>query len=132
MIIINTDMNSLSSVTSLSKTCVIMMHFRKIFTERKNRFSVCRLYYAPEERRESACSSPTPHLSLQEDRITRFIDQPLSALLGVERTSANINGRILGTFSDSRWRRQRGSGKKKDLRNRSIAQHMRFKTVYIS
>ena len=35
MIIINTDMNSLSSVASLSKTCFIMMHFRKIFTERK-------------------------------------------------------------------------------------------------
>ena len=127
MIIINTDMNSLSSVASLSKTCVIMMHFRK-----KNRFSVCPIYYAPEERRESACSSPTPHLTLQEDRITRFIAQPLSALLGVERTSADINGRILGTFSDSRWRRQRGSGKTRDLRNRSIAQHMRFKTVYIS
>ena len=35
MIIINTDMNSLSSVASLSKPCFTMMHFRKIFTERK-------------------------------------------------------------------------------------------------
>ena len=98
----------------------------------KNRFSVCRLYYAPEERKGSACSSPTPHLTLHEDRITRFIAKPLSALPGVERTSANINGRILGIFSDSRWRRQRGGGKTKDLRNRSVAQHIRFRTVYIS
>ena len=109
-----------------------MMHLRKIFTERKIDFRFADFITHRKSGSESACSSPTPHLTLQEDRITRFIAQPLSALLGVERTSANINGRILGTFSDSRWRRQRGSGKKKDLRNRSIAQHMRFKTVYIS
>ena len=39
---------------------------------------------------------------------------------------------ILGTLSKPRWGRQRGHGKTKDLIGRTIAQHVRFKTLYIS
>ena len=38
----------------------------------------------------------------------------------------------IGTFSKQRWRRQRGRGKIKDLMSRTIAQHVRFNSVYIS
>ena len=39
---------------------------------------------------------------------------------------------ILGTLSKLRRRRQRGHGKTKDLIGRTIAQHVCFKTLYIS
>ena len=39
---------------------------------------------------------------------------------------------IFGTLSKPRRRRQRGHGKTKDLIGRTIAQHVRFKTLYIS
>ena len=39
---------------------------------------------------------------------------------------------ILGTLSKPRWGRQRGHGKTKDLIGRTIAQLVRFKTLYIS
>ena len=38
----------------------------------------------------------------------------------------------LGTLRKPRRRRQRGHGKTKDLIGRIMAQHMRFKTLYIS
>ena len=38
----------------------------------------------------------------------------------------------LGTLSKPGRRRQRGHGKTKDLIGRTIAQHVRFKTLYIS
>ena len=41
-------------------------------------------------------------------------------------------GKSLGTLSKPRRRRQRGHGKTKDLIGRTIAQHVRFKTLYIS
>ena len=39
---------------------------------------------------------------------------------------------LIGTFSKPRLRWQRGRGKKEDVMSRTIAQHVRFKTVYIS
>ena len=39
---------------------------------------------------------------------------------------------IVGTFSKPRRRRQRGSGKTKDLMSRTIAQLVCFQSVYIS
>ena len=39
---------------------------------------------------------------------------------------------IIGTLSKPRERQQRGHGKTKDLIGRSIAQHVHFKTLYIS
>ena len=39
---------------------------------------------------------------------------------------------IIGALSKPRQRRQRGHGKTKDLIGRTVAQHMRFKTLYIS
>ena len=39
---------------------------------------------------------------------------------------------IFGTLSKPRRRRQRGHGKTKDLIGRTIAQHVHFKTLYIS
>ena len=39
---------------------------------------------------------------------------------------------LLGTLSKPRRRRQRGHGKTKDLIGRTIAQRVRFKTLYIS
>ena len=42
------------------------------------------------------------------------------------------SGQILGTLSKRRRRRQRGHGETKDLIGRTIAQHVRFKTLYIS
>ena len=49
-------------------------------------------------------------------------------------SSRNIPGfrTSLGTLSKPRRRRQRGHGKRKDLIGRTIAQHVRFKTLYIS
>ena len=40
--------------------------------------------------------------------------------------------RSIGTLSKLRRRRQREHGKTKDLIGRTIAQHVRFKTLYIS
>ena len=39
---------------------------------------------------------------------------------------------LIGTFSKPRLRWKRGGGKKKDVMSRTIAQHVCFKTVYIS
>ena len=39
---------------------------------------------------------------------------------------------LIGTFSKPRLRWQRGRGKNKDLMSRTTAQHVHFKTVYIS
>ena len=39
---------------------------------------------------------------------------------------------LIGTLSKPRRRRQRGHGKTKDLIGRTIAQLVRFKTLYIS
>ena len=38
----------------------------------------------------------------------------------------------IGTLSKPRRRRQQGHGKTKELIGRTIAQHVRFKTLYIS
>ena len=43
-----------------------------------------------------------------------------------------VVGEIVWTLSKPRWRRQQGRGKTKDLIGRTIAQHVRFKTLYIS
>ena len=42
------------------------------------------------------------------------------------------SGQILGTLSKPRRRRQRGHGKKRDRIVRTIAQHVRIKTLYNS
>ena len=42
------------------------------------------------------------------------------------------SGQILGTLSKPRRRRQRGHGKTRDIIGRTIAQHVRIKTLYNS
>ena len=44
----------------------------------------------------------------------------------------HLGDQALGTLSKPRRRRQLGHGKTKDLIGRTIARHVRFKTLYIS
>ena len=57
-----------------------------------------------------------------------FLEYHNIYLLATEEGSTALTG----TFSKSRLRWQRGRGKTKDIMSRTIAQHVCFKTVYIS
>ena len=48
------------------------------------------------------------------------------------KSKVGVHREVLGTLSKPRRRLQRGRGKTKDLISRTIAQHVRFKTLYIS
>ena len=60
--------------------------------------------------------------------LVHFLEYHNIYLLATEEGSTAL----IGTFSKSRLRWQRGRGKTKDIMSRTIAQHVCFKTVYIS
>ena len=60
--------------------------------------------------------------------LVHFLEYHNIYLLATEEGSTALTG----TFSKSRLRWQRGRGKTKDIMSRTIAQHVCFKTVYIS
>ena len=60
--------------------------------------------------------------------LVNFLEYHNIYLLATEEGSTALTG----TFSKSRLRWQRGRGKTKDIMSRTIAQHVCFKTVYIS
>ena len=60
--------------------------------------------------------------------LVHFLEYHNIYLLATEEGSTAL----IGTFSKSRLRWQRGRGKTKDIMSRTIAQRVCFKTVYIS
>ena len=56
----------------------------------------------------------------------------LAGLFYCGRVDQRPQALLLGTLSKPRRRRQRGHGKTKDLIGGTIAQHVCFKTLYIS
>ena len=67
------------------------------------------------------------------DKFSELIElQNRSICRLLNRLPGTVSNRLNRDLEQITWRRQRGHGKTKDLIGRTVAQHVRYKTLYIS